>query len=303
MCMESSKRPRQRPVLPTLQCSVPAYPLPGPTLHQSMPACRLPTRSSQPEIFTFDVQPEPQVRRAPTANRSKRPRRVLFPAKVRRYLPPTETDRAMRWLYTLCLVVLAQICCEEPLVEAPEPLLIALPTLSALQIENTTNEHLPASLNALPDMPEALTENTGYEEDAVSSDLPAVTWMNLTSVTDTMNKYLPEASYLGNITLMMDTIKSYLPAATLSLGNTSAIMGTVEDYLPTAPLNVIMDLIKDFLAAMTSTNNLSQFSNLTSKYLHAATPPTATLTRTMPVAESPVNVTCHIMLAMFSFMD
>ncbi|KAM4695841.1 radiation-inducible immediate-early gene IEX-1 [Rhinophrynus dorsalis] len=112
MCVQSGKRPRQRPVLPAL--TVPdsgsdSETCPRVPLHR-------PGRSRLPEIFTFDVesvQPVAAPRRHPAGGRGRRPRRVLYPAKVRRYLPPPETDRALRWLYVLCLVVLVQIFSED----------------------------------------------------------------------------------------------------------------------------------------------------------------------------------------------
>uniref|UniRef100_A0A6I8RRT0 Radiation-inducible immediate-early gene IEX-1 n=1 Tax=Xenopus tropicalis TaxID=8364 RepID=A0A6I8RRT0_XENTR len=80
-----------------------------------------PARNTLPEIFTFEVESVQRVgapRRNPAGGRSRRPRKVLYPAKVRRYLPPPETDRALRWLYGLCVVLLLQVCAEEPEVPA-----------------------------------------------------------------------------------------------------------------------------------------------------------------------------------------
>ncbi|CAJ0940104.1 unnamed protein product [Ranitomeya imitator] len=78
---------------------------------------QLPSRSSLPEIFTFDVEAVAPVkalhRRGTLGPKGRRPRRVLYPAKVRRYLPPPETDRPLRWFYLLCLLVFVQVCCEE----------------------------------------------------------------------------------------------------------------------------------------------------------------------------------------------
>ncbi|KAM4664994.1 radiation-inducible immediate-early gene IEX-1 [Discoglossus pictus] len=118
MCVESSKRSRHRPALslpapePSCQAepSCMSRPRPAPEL-SCLGRPRPLTRSSLPEVFTFDAEPQPQ--RKPGV-RARRPRRVMYPAKVRRYLPPPETDRALRWLYVLSLVVLGQVCCEEP---------------------------------------------------------------------------------------------------------------------------------------------------------------------------------------------
>ncbi|XP_053328325.1 radiation-inducible immediate-early gene IEX-1 [Spea bombifrons] len=71
-------------------------------------------RSCQPEVFTFDVERKPVApRRIPASSRSRRPRRVLYPAQSRRYLPVPSPDWALRCLYLLCLVLLVQIFCEE----------------------------------------------------------------------------------------------------------------------------------------------------------------------------------------------
>ncbi|CAN2390926.1 Zgc 158343, partial [Pristimantis euphronides] len=76
---------------------------------------RLRTRNTRPEVFTFDLEcvSGSAGRAAPKRSPARRARRVLYPAKVRRYLPPPETDRPLRCLYLLCLLLLLQICCEE----------------------------------------------------------------------------------------------------------------------------------------------------------------------------------------------
>lgn len=78
-------------------------------------------RNTEPEIFTFDRIPEPQrhafnPRGAPQRPR-KRNTRVMYPSKVRKYLPPAEKSPAKRWLIALCLVVFLQIYTEEGSVE------------------------------------------------------------------------------------------------------------------------------------------------------------------------------------------
>lgn len=85
-----------------------------------------------PEIFTFDVEavqaaPAKSSRRGTVGPRSRRTRRVLYPAKVRKYLPAPETDRPLRWLYILCLLVFVQICCEEGMPD--DQLLPSVPTM------------------------------------------------------------------------------------------------------------------------------------------------------------------------------
>ncbi|XP_054467608.1 radiation-inducible immediate-early gene IEX-1 [Anoplopoma fimbria] len=77
------------------------------------------TRSTEPEVFTFERVP-PQASAvlsyAPIRPR-KRCTRVMYPAKVRMHLPPPEKSPAQRWLVVLCLVVLWQIYTEEPCAE------------------------------------------------------------------------------------------------------------------------------------------------------------------------------------------
>nr|XP_046241748.1 radiation-inducible immediate-early gene IEX-1 [Scatophagus argus] len=82
---------------------------------------RVATRSTEPEVFTFERMPAQA-----TAMRSyvpirpkKRCTRVMYPAKVRMHLPPPEKSQAKRWLVILCLVVLWQIYTEEPCAETP----------------------------------------------------------------------------------------------------------------------------------------------------------------------------------------
>lgn len=80
---------------------------------------RMATRSTEPEVFTFERMP-PQataVRSYVPVRPKKRCTRVMYPAKVRMHLPPPEKNQAKRWLIILCLVVLWQIYTEEPYAE------------------------------------------------------------------------------------------------------------------------------------------------------------------------------------------
>ncbi|XP_077097833.1 radiation-inducible immediate-early gene IEX-1 [Siphateles boraxobius] len=78
-------------------------------------------RNTEPEIFTFERIPEPQRQSFNPRGASQRPRkrntRVMYPPKVRKYLPPAEKSPAKRWLIALCLVVFLQIYTEEGSVE------------------------------------------------------------------------------------------------------------------------------------------------------------------------------------------
>ncbi|XP_071340119.1 radiation-inducible immediate-early gene IEX-1 [Trachinotus anak] len=79
------------------------------------------TRSTEPEVFTFERIPAQAtaVRSYVPIRPKKRCTRVMYPAKVRMHLPPPEKSQAKRWLVILCLVVLWQIYTEEPCADAP----------------------------------------------------------------------------------------------------------------------------------------------------------------------------------------
>ncbi|XP_067296387.1 radiation-inducible immediate-early gene IEX-1 [Pseudorasbora parva] len=81
-------------------------------------------RNTEPEIFTFERIPEPQQafhhRGAAPPRPRKRNTRVMYPSKVRKYLPPAEKSPAKRWLLALCLVVFLQIYTEEGSVETTQ---------------------------------------------------------------------------------------------------------------------------------------------------------------------------------------
>ncbi|XP_078075240.1 radiation-inducible immediate-early gene IEX-1-like [Mustelus asterias] len=68
-------------------------------------------RSTDPEIFTFDTVP--MVKSTPAANprlRSKRRAvKVLYPAQVRKYLPPEKKDWAKRMLLLFLCVLVVQV--------------------------------------------------------------------------------------------------------------------------------------------------------------------------------------------------
>ncbi|XP_026101400.1 uncharacterized protein LOC113072627 [Carassius auratus] len=84
----------------------------------------MPPRNTEPEIFTFERIPEPQQPAFPPRGAPVRPRkrntRVMYPSKVRKYLPPAEKSPAKRWLIILCLVVFMQIYTEEGSVETTQ---------------------------------------------------------------------------------------------------------------------------------------------------------------------------------------
>ncbi|XP_072345141.1 radiation-inducible immediate-early gene IEX-1-like [Scyliorhinus torazame] len=70
---------------------------------------------SQGEIFTFDTESLSALSRYQQPSRSsKRPRRILYPATGRRYLPPPQRDHIKSCLLLLCAVVALQIYSEQP---------------------------------------------------------------------------------------------------------------------------------------------------------------------------------------------
>ncbi|XP_070760452.1 radiation-inducible immediate-early gene IEX-1 [Enoplosus armatus] len=86
---------------------------------ESFASSRMATRSTEPEVFTFERIPAQAtaVRSCVPIRPKKRCTRVMYPAKVRMHLPPPEKCQAKRWLVILCLVVLWQIYTEEPCAE------------------------------------------------------------------------------------------------------------------------------------------------------------------------------------------
>lgn len=86
--------------------------------HQEQFPYRTMQRSREPEIFTFERIPEQTQHTSASLRPRKRNMRVMYPATVRKYLPPAEKSPAKRWLLALCLVVFLQIYTEEPYVEA-----------------------------------------------------------------------------------------------------------------------------------------------------------------------------------------
>ncbi|XP_045891284.1 radiation-inducible immediate-early gene IEX-1 [Micropterus dolomieu] len=86
---------------------------------ESFALSRMATRSTEPEVFTFERIPTQAtaVHSYVPIRPKKRCTRVMYPAKVRMHLPPPEKSQAKRWLVILCLVVLWQIYTEEPCAE------------------------------------------------------------------------------------------------------------------------------------------------------------------------------------------
>ncbi|XP_078060809.1 torsin-4A-like [Mustelus asterias] len=72
----------------------------------------------QGDIFTFDTESLRAVSRCQPSRSSRRPRRILYPAFSRRYLPPRQRDHIKSCLLLLCALVTLQIYWEEPGAEA-----------------------------------------------------------------------------------------------------------------------------------------------------------------------------------------
>uniref|UniRef100_A0A3B5AWI1 Radiation-inducible immediate-early gene IEX-1 n=1 Tax=Stegastes partitus TaxID=144197 RepID=A0A3B5AWI1_9TELE len=91
------------------------------TVQESFAFPRVASRSTEPEVFTFERIPAQAtaLRSTVPIRPKKRCTRVMYPAKVRMHLPPPEKNQAKRWLLVLCLVVLWQIYTEEPCADAP----------------------------------------------------------------------------------------------------------------------------------------------------------------------------------------
>ncbi|GCC39222.1 hypothetical protein chiPu_0022741, partial [Chiloscyllium punctatum] len=80
----------------------------------SEPLKPLCVRPELAQIFTFDTESVKRCRPSPPSRSSKRPRRILYPAGSRRYLPPQARDHPRSCLLILCAVVALQIYCEQP---------------------------------------------------------------------------------------------------------------------------------------------------------------------------------------------
>ncbi|KAF7687734.1 radiation-inducible immediate-early gene IEX-1 [Silurus meridionalis] len=130
-------------------------------------------RNTEPEVFTFDQDPNQNLlqHRQPPQQR-RRVMRVMYPAKVRKYLPPAEKSPAKRWLLALCLVLLAQIYTErDDELDMPEQAALSSPLTGDLPADGA-----PASSSLFLNFRSA--EETAWRMASCSRDpLP---WMNTT---------------------------------------------------------------------------------------------------------------------------
>ncbi|XP_078405783.1 radiation-inducible immediate-early gene IEX-1 [Cetorhinus maximus] len=81
---------------------------------QSQPLCPKRLPRPQGEIFTFDTESPRAMSRCQPSRSSRRPRRILYPAAARRYLPRRQRDHIKTWLLVLGAVVALQIYWEQP---------------------------------------------------------------------------------------------------------------------------------------------------------------------------------------------
>ncbi|XP_035496885.2 radiation-inducible immediate-early gene IEX-1 [Scophthalmus maximus] len=133
------------------------------TVHERFASCAT-TRSTQPEVFTFEQVPTQAtaVRSYVPIRPKRRCTRVMYPAKVRMHLPPPEKgSQAKRWLVVLCLVVLWQIYTEEPCAAAA-----ADASPSAAEYQGFSFQSAEEQVSAAPT---ATGTGTGPGEDQTSS--------------------------------------------------------------------------------------------------------------------------------------
>lgn len=142
-------------------------------------------RNTQPEIFTFERIPEPQQpgafpqRGAPVRPR-KRNTRVMYPAKVRKYLPPAEKSPVKRWLLILCMVVFMQIYTEEGCVETPQTEASAYNVLPFQSAEEQAKQMMSNCPEEFIQMPyESSSSRNGEKKDSfwlLNTTCPSSVW-------------------------------------------------------------------------------------------------------------------------------
>lgn len=140
-------------------------------------------RNTEPEIFTFERIPEPQStfhpRAAPTRPR-KRNTRVMYPSKVRKYLPPAEKSPAKRWLIILCLVVFMQIYTEEGSVESTQsegPAFTEATTYNVLSIQSAEEQARHMMGKDFAQMSrQQLQANNEREKQFLNTTCPSANW-------------------------------------------------------------------------------------------------------------------------------
>ncbi|KAK6470936.1 hypothetical protein HHUSO_G30452 [Huso huso] len=127
--------------------------IPAQAAHPDSLPYRFMNRRTEPEIFTFEELP-PQVRRSSLGKPRRRPARVMYPSKVRKYLPPAEKSPAKRLFLVLCAVLFLQIYTEDPTLETPTGTVEAAQTGAPLSEDLSFSEYqlLPFFSAEVPEM-------------------------------------------------------------------------------------------------------------------------------------------------------
>ncbi|KAL3062353.1 hypothetical protein OYC64_002209 [Pagothenia borchgrevinki] len=126
---------------------------------------RMATRSTEPEVFTFERIPTQAtaVRSCVPIRPKKRCTRVMYPAKVRMHLPPQEKSQAKRWLVILCLVVLWQIYTEEPCADTP---------LGSSDSSVSDYQGFSASSELMSSTPSSCEDDSSFSEQIIPNTCP-----------------------------------------------------------------------------------------------------------------------------------
>ncbi|XP_056602526.1 radiation-inducible immediate-early gene IEX-1 [Triplophysa dalaica] len=140
-------------------------------------------RNTEPEIFTFERIPEPHptlAYRAAATRPRKRNTRVMYPSKVRKYLPPAEKSPAKRWLLALCLVVFMQIYTEEGSVESTQsegPAFTEATTYNVLSFQSADEQARQMMGKEFAQMSsQQLQASNEKENQFLNTTCPSATW-------------------------------------------------------------------------------------------------------------------------------
>ncbi|XP_069039501.1 radiation-inducible immediate-early gene IEX-1 [Lepisosteus oculatus] len=134
-------------------------------------------RRTEPEIFTFEPVAVLEQRRSSLLRPRKKTTRVMYPSKVRKYLPPAEKSPAKRWLLALCLVLSWQIYTEDPTAEPAAPAESGAPAAPGGEDLSSRYQFLPFLSAELP-LPEvesfaAQGPQEQEEERAAGAEVPS----------------------------------------------------------------------------------------------------------------------------------
>ncbi|XP_041098563.1 radiation-inducible immediate-early gene IEX-1 [Polyodon spathula] len=136
--------------------------IPAPAALPESLSCRVMNGRKEPEIFTFEELPL-QVRRSSLGKPRRRPARVMYPSKVRKYLPPGEKSPAKRLFLVLCVVLFLQIYTEDPTQETPTGTVETAPTGAPLSEDLSFSEYQLLSFFSA-EVPEMKIHPSGQQE-------------------------------------------------------------------------------------------------------------------------------------------